>query len=229
MTRLSKKVYFVSAVSIVLLSAAYAPKAEATTTATFVANTCASWVNPAACTGAGAGPGFANATVDVFVDPAVTDWIAWHDQTLPTDVGGQDFVGSYTWIAVDDYLNLTVTNPSGASLTVQMDYNDAFGTSTGPQAVIFGTAADAPNVERWNLSQVHKTFDEPGAFNGLFTSAGNYTFSFSFYNIWTRNYGMPDVYLLVNTADQEIPEPATWFLFGSGLAALRVVRKRLSK
>ncbi len=88
-------------------------------------------------------------SISVGIDPSITNWIAWHDHTTPTAVSGVAYVGSYTWIGVDDFCNLTITNPLGASATVRMDYNDGLAVSSGPQAVIFGSAAAAPNVARW--------------------------------------------------------------------------------
>ena len=90
---------------------------------------------------------FANSTVSgVYIDPAQTNWIAWHNQTTPyVHSSGQLFVGSYTWLGVDDYLTLTITDPLGNTLTRTMDDNGSYGDPFGPQAVIFGTAAAAPN------------------------------------------------------------------------------------
>ncbi|MBI9019007.1 MAG: PEP-CTERM sorting domain-containing protein [Phycisphaerae bacterium] len=155
-----------------------------------------------------------NKSISVNIDPANTNWIAWHNLTFPTNRAGVDYVGSYSWIAVDDYFDLKITNPLGTSQTVRMDYNDAWGLSTGPQAVIFGTAADTPNVARWGASwsptsagtsSNPKIFDEAGAFNSLFTTAGDYTFTFLSGNTGSTVVGYPNMYLLVDV----VPEPTT--------------------
>jgi hypothetical protein len=167
----------------------------------------------------GFGGNFHNASVSVYIDPAQTTWIAWHDKTEPTIVNNNPFVGGYNWLGVDDYLNLTVTTPAGNTYTRRMDYNGSYGDPSGPQAVIFGAAPDAPNVERWNFSQQHTTFDLPGLFNDVITDPGTYTFDFAFHDAWYGSYGHTDIYLLVDA----VPEPASLILlaFGSLLTSKR--------
>ena len=180
----------------------------------------AHWVADADWHGSvGYGGNFDNASVSVYIDPSITNWIAWHDQTTPDVIGVQEFVGDWgNWLGIDDWMYLEVTTPGGSSYNRQMDYNSSYGTPSGHQAVIFGVAADAPNVERWNLGQVHTTFDMDGLFNDVITVAGTYTFDFAFWDGYSGSYGHPDIYLLVET--EVIPEPAMLALLGLGLLAM---------
>lgn len=161
-------------------------------------------------------------SVTVPIDPAITAWVAWND--LPT---ADRTSGSYTGclgpggFATDDFFNLTVTNPLGTQQTVQMDWNNASGVSAGPQAIIFGLVPDTPPVIRSNPG----VFIEDGAFNALFTTAGNYTFKFDFYNDHSYNYGHGDAYLLV----QIIPEPTMLTTLGLGLLMLSGTRSRIRR
>jgi len=169
-------------------------------------------------------------TVTMDIDPAVTTWVAWNDITVPHIRNNKEYVGSYSWIAVDDYFNLTVTNPLGVSSTVRMDYNDAWAVSSGPQAVIFGTAEDAPDVARWGAnwsptsagrSNNPKIFNEAGAFNSLFTTSGTYTFRFLSGNTGANVVAYPNMYLLANV----VPEPCTLLLIGIGGLAISLKKR----
>jgi hypothetical protein len=172
---------------------------------------------------------YSTASATFFVDPATTDWLAWNRfpdlRAVSNTSPGQLFLGTYT-PEVDDYFNLTVTNPLGQKLTVAMDQNGTLGQPMGQQSVIFGTAAAAPDVLRGDNFGTPSFFNEAGAFNSIFTTPGNYRFDFSFQNIGGEaNY--PDVYLLAHT----VPEPGT-ILSGAigallvGFAAIRTRRKK---
>ena len=176
--------------------------------------------------------GILNTSMSTYIDPSITNWVAWHDRTTPTVVGGVDYVGSYSWIAVDDFFTLTVTNPGGTSTSILMDYNDAWGVSSGPQAVIFGTAAAAPNVARWGASWTPqpaggtaanpKIFNEGGAFNSLFTTAGTYTFSFLGGNTGASTVSHPNMYLLVDATVVPVPGAVLLGMLGLCAAGLKL-------
>jgi hypothetical protein len=150
---------------------------------------------------------YATATAMFFVDPAKTDWIAWNrfpDLRAVSDASpGQLLLGTYT-PEIDDYFNLTVTNPLGQTLTLAMDQNGVLGAPTGLQSMIYGAAAAAPDVARGDNLGSPSVFNEAGGFNSIFTAAGNYRFDFSFQNIGGLA-GYPDVYLLAHS----VPEPSS--------------------
>lgn len=144
------------------------------------------------------------ATVQVQVDPARAIWIAWN--STPTvslerpERPGVTLLGPGGF-GTDDRIELTVTSPDGKSLTTALDQNDAWGRSSGPQNVIFGTAAAAPDAFR--ISPAFATppnepafFNEGGTHNSVFTVAGTYTFTFVFVNSYSNSGGHSAVYLL---------------------------------
>lgn len=180
--------------------------------------------------------GYLNETVSMYINPARTNWVAWHDQTTPTIHEGKEYVGDVAWIGVDDFFTLTITNPSGATLGGRMDYNDAWAVSSGPQAVIYGTAADSPDVTRWGASwspsyyprsPYIKIFDEPGAFNSIFTTAGTYSFEFVSGNTGSTYVSYPDMYLLADIEPvATVPAPSAMVL---GLIGLGAINSRLRR
>ena len=54
-------------------------------------------------------------SVSAYVDPSITNWIAWHDDTTPTIVGGQEYVGFYNWLGTDDWFYLTIAKSGGGA------------------------------------------------------------------------------------------------------------------
>jgi hypothetical protein len=181
-----------------------------------------------------------DATVTVSIDPSITNWIAWHNLPTPTEFGGVDYVGWFAWIGVNTHFHLTVTNPAGESSTEVMSNNDGWGQCDGPQGVIYGTAEESPDVARWGAGFTPdpypkwpniKVFDEEGAFNDIFTTAGTYTFRFSTQGD-TADHG--DIYLLVSESPGSgvIPEPSTVAtlggLLGMGLIGCWWKRRRKS-
>src|SRR5687767_12451308 len=159
---------------------------------------------------AGGGAEFASASATVFVDPSITQWIAWNDaatvsRTHPSRPG-ELFLGP-GGIGVDDFVRLSVVNlQSNQSLTFDIDQNDGFAVSSGTQNVIFGAAAVAPDVLRdpGGFPGPVQFLDDPPSHNAIFTSAGNYQFNLSFRNVYGSSAAHPDVWLLVAT----VPEPS---------------------
>jgi hypothetical protein len=166
---------------------------------------------------------FASASTTFFVDPAVTDWLAWNrfpDRRAVSDLSpGELYLGAYH-PEVDDYFNLKITNPLGQSLTLPMDQNGVLGAPTGLQSMIFGMATAAPSVVRGDNSGSPTFLDESGGFNSIFSAAGNYTFEFSFQNIGGFA-GYPNVYLLVHS----VPEPNTAAVIGMLVASIVYFRQ----
>lgn len=145
------------------------------------------------------------ATVQVPVDPSRAIWIAWNNAPTVSlerpERPGVTLLGPGGF-GTDDRIELTVTSPDGKSTTAALDQNDAWGRSSGPQNVIFGTAAAAPDAFR--ISPAFATppnepafFNEGGTHNSVFTVAGTYTFTFAFVNSYSNSGGHSAVYLLI--------------------------------
>jgi hypothetical protein len=166
---------------------------------------------------------FATASITFFVVPGLNDWIAWNrfpDLRVVNDTGTR-YLGTYT-TEVDDFFNLTITNPLGQQLTVSMDQNGSLGEPTGPQSVIYGSASAAPDVVRADNFFAPSTFNEAGAFNSIFTTAGFYKFDFSFRNIGGPAH-YPNIYLLTHL----VPEPTTLGLMWVAGSAIVVATRRI--
>lgn len=172
-----------------------------------------------------------SASTSMFLDPAETLWVAWNSfpdvRITDPNYGDQHFLGNGGF-GTDDYFNLTVTNPTGQSLTYRMDYNNFSGISSGQQNVIFGDASDAPDAYR-SFSYV-QIFDEGGIYDSIFNVAGDYTFSFIFLDHQQGGSAAHDaIWLLAEFNDPPppvIPEPATACLVALGLFG--ILKRRYS-
>jgi len=148
--------------------------------------------------GGGSDP-YLTATVRASIEPERVSWIAWNNTP---GLGSRGQLGEYGG-GVDDFIELTVTGPSGQSLTVKMDQNDAFGAPFGTQHLIFGNASESPDIYRkipfGPRAGEQLSLDEVGAFNSLMTSSGQYIFTFRFRDNTggLGPHGHTKIYLLV--------------------------------
>lgn len=151
---------------------------------------------------------WSTSTITLTLDPAQLQWLGWSQQETLKAYDGN--VNSRTGEGVivggiDDSLDVTVTNPDGASLTVRFNDNTAFGNTVTsvPQNIFYGTEAAAPDA--FSVSPAYGSppsqealLDEAGPFNSLFTGAGNYSFRFDFINVYTSAASRPNVYILTD-------------------------------
>lgn len=170
------------------------------------------------------------AFANMYLDPENTIWLAWNtfpDVRIPNPANENEFYLGNGGFGTDDYFDLTITNPTGQSQTVRMDYNNFSGISSGPQNVIFGSEADAPDAYRcFTFSQI---FDEAGAFNSIFNVAGDYGFSFAFGDNQNGDSATHDeIWLIGEVYDSSapiVPEPSTIILLFVGLLGLMLLGK----
>ena len=146
-----------------------------------------------------------SASVNVFIDPGSTLWIAWNNApdliVTRESRPGERFLGPGGF-GTDDFIRLTITDPNGFGVYQDLDFNDAHGRWDYTQNVIFGLPEDAPDVFRQHpafADPPNEEFfiDEKGAFGNIFTIAGDYRFDFSFRNKYSSSASHPDIYLLI--------------------------------
>ena len=115
-------------------------------------------------------------------------------------------------LGVNDFIRMTIRNPVGDALTVDIDENDTQAQPFGTQAVLYGSSAMSPNVFRQSpITGQEFILDEAGSHTAIFTTAGTYDFEFSFRNefLGTINAQNPDVWILIQESSDVVPEPAT--------------------
>lgn len=168
------------------------------------------------------------ASIDVDLTLSNIHWIAWNNRdSLIRYSNGNKVLGNKGY-GVDDYIQLTVINPSLDSLTVDIDMNDRMANSTGNQAVILGESTTSPDVWRSNFDKQNFLFDESGSHNSIFTTDGIYTFDFSFRNKTGFVAGNTNSFLLIDSGVRTIltPEPNSLLLALLGLVGIFTFRNR---
>lgn len=134
--------------------------------------------------------------LEFLLDIETTNWVAWN--TSPTLTGGLLGPGS-----VKPNMHITIANPSR-----EIDAR-TFNDNSGPRAVLYGEAATTPDVVRIEGANT-VTYDESGAFNGVFNQSGNYWFEF-----YVRDMDGPvfhdELWLLVDVdTDPPVPVLKWW-------------------
>lgn len=162
----------------------------------------------------GAGETFSTKTVEISLDPSELVWLAVSraDGLIDTETGagGRDSPDGFPDIdfaGVDDRIVVTVTGPSGATRSAELDANDAFAAATGNQAVLYGTYPSVRVVTGtdFGVDPAETTFAlvrETGELTSFLDDEGpgNYRFEFSFVNDFTSVGATPRLTMLLGTA-----------------------------
>lgn len=144
-----------------------------------------------------------DASVTVVLDPAQVRWVAWNDvpgldRRFPELTDELVFgPGSF---GVNDTMRVTLTTPSGETVTAEVDFNGADSRSSGPQNLLFGDPADAPDTVRQPIGLAPRLIDDVPAFEmDLLGEPGAYTFRFEFIALYGGAGFHPNAWLVVAT------------------------------
>jgi hypothetical protein len=197
-----------------------------------------------ASSGVAIGKYASSTSVDVYIDPSNTNWMAISNSNNLITAGIGSYSGGYSipygspgnthpqinQSGMDDYIVLNVLAPDDIhSAQATLDNNDALNYRVGNQAVFFGTYQYVRAVNGAYPLYVDN-FAETGTLASFFNTygAGTYTFTLDYYNAFTDAAAHNAEYLLMDTnpAPTGVPEPTTMLLLGLGLIWSAGVRRK---
>ena len=164
--------------------------------------------------------GPSSTTVDGFFMTSTGNWV--HDYSGSFGLVNNGSWSGFGMIGVDTSIGAITIDLGGSFSTVGgfMNYAPGFGTPT-----ISAMAADGTTVlESWDLS-VSAPIVTPGGFNeGAFRGIQRGSADIAFFRISDSFIVMHDI--TIDGGVPGVPEPTTFLLFGGGLAALLLRRRK---
>ena len=179
---------------------------------------------PFSTTSAGSGI-YDSASINVFIDPANTIWMALSIiTTLSSTLPNLSGIPTIQSTQMDDEIRLDVSFGANSTSTI-LDRNDGFNLYIGNQAIFYGSF---PSVGRFNgfTTATFSGVAETGTLDSFFNThgAGTYQFTANSINVFASTAGHSNIYLLRDVV--QVPEPSTLAIFGLGLVGLGFMRRR---
>lgn len=174
------------------------------------------------------------ATIDVYIDPASTNWLALSIvNDLRTNLPNLSGIPTIQSTQMDDAIYLTAAFGNNISTRILLDDNDSQNRRIGNQAVFYGYFDSVGSFNGFTTS-TYGAQAETGALTSFFDTygAGTYTLTLQYYNKYSGTAGHSNVYLLRDIDDapapDPVPEPATLILFGIGMMGIPAFRRKRS-